>query len=860
MPTVHAFHIVPELPAALDGLRTAAYNLRWAWNHDAIALFRKLDSQLWTQTHHNPVQMLGSISPQRLENAANDEEFLAHLDRVLKSNDAYMKAAEEKRTWFQQNYADKSGSVTIGYFSMEFGISECLPIYSGGLGILAGDHLKSASDLDLPLIAVGLLYQQGYFRQSLNSEGWQQERYPDNDFYNMPLTPVNGEDGLPLTIGVEFPGRTVYAQIWKVQVGRIPLYLMDTNIPQNSPADQNITDQLYGGDTEMRLKQELILGIGGLRALTALGITPTVCHMNEGHSAFLALERTRMLMQEQGLTYRQAQELVAAGNLFTTHTPVPAGFDVFSTELLKTYFAAYATQLGLTFEEFLGLGRVNRTDSAEQFNMAVLALRHAHSCNGVSALHGDVTRKMAQAGYPGFPKDEVPVGHVTNGIHTCSFLSEPMKELLDQFLGSHWDETPWDKTMWAKVDDIPDDELWKIREASRARTIDYARMRLKQQYENRGMSDHEIRQTRDVLDPHALTIGFARRFATYKRATLLLSDEERLLRMLNHPERPVQFLLAGKAHPRDDGGKELIQRIARFARRPEARKRIIFIEDYDMSVARHLVQGVDVWLNNPRRPMEASGTSGMKVLANGGLNCSILDGWWAEAYDADAEAGWAIGKGEDYNDPGYQDYVEAGALYSLLEEDIIPLFYNRNTDGLPRNWIKHIKNSMRTHTPVYNTHRMVREYAETFYLPASARYQKLRDNNLERAKSLVAWKERVRTEWPAVRIERVETPASSNGGTFKVGAPLKVTAFVRLGGLSPEEVQVQAYHGALDVYHEIVKGAPSALAWQADENGLHRYEGEIRWGGSGLQGFHVRVLPTHPDAALPNELALVTWE
>ena len=860
MPTVHAFHIVPELPAALDGLRTAAYNLRWAWNHNAIALFHRLDPDLWHSTHHNPVLMLGSIRQERLQEVAQNEDFLAHLEAVNESNARYMNAAEEKMTWFQQNHADLSGTVKIAYFSMEFGISECLPIYSGGLGILAGDHLKSASDLDIPLVAVGLLYQQGYFRQSLNTEGWQQERYPDNDFYNIPISMVNDSNGHPLTISVEFPGRAVHAQVWRVQVGRIPLYLMDTNIPQNNPADQNITDQLYGGDIEMRLKQELILGIGGLRALTAMGIAPTVCHMNEGHAAFMALERTRMLMQEKGLPYREAQELVAAGNLFTTHTPVPAGFDVFTSELLKTYFADYASTLGLTFEDFLGLGRVNKTDAAEQFNMAVLALRHAHSCNGVSALHGDVTRRMAQAGYPGFPKDEVPVGHVTNGIHTASFISEPMEELLDRYLGTRWGENLWDTEMWAKVDAIPDEELWCIREASRAQLVEYARRRLRQQYEARGMSEHEVRQTRDLLDPHALTIGFARRFATYKRAALILSDPDRLLRMINHPERPIQFLLAGKAHPRDDGGKELIQKIVQFARRSEARARIIFIEDYDMSVARHLVQGVDVWLNNPRRPMEASGTSGMKILANGGINCSILDGWWAEAYDPDAEAGWAIGKGEDYNDPGYQDYVEAGALYSLLEEEIIPLFYNRNTDGLPRGWVKRIKNSMRTHCPVYNTHRMVREYAEKFYFPAAARYQKLRENELQKARSLVSWKEHIRKEWAAVKIERVETPAPDNGGTFKVGVPLEVSAHVRLGGLSPQEVKVEAYHGHLDVAHEITKGGAAPLKWQGDEGGLHHFAGEIVWSGSGLQGFHVRVLPTHPDAALPNELPLITWE
>jgi glycogen phosphorylase len=855
MPTVHAFHVVPDLPKALEGLQTVAYNLRWAWNHDAIELFRRLDRDLWEQSGHNPVRMLGSIAQDRLRDAALDETFLAHLDRVLRSNETYLQATN---SWFRRKQAEsKEKEFRIAYFSMEFGLTECLPIYSGGLGVLAGDHLKSASDLDLPLIGIGLLYQQGYFRQYLNADGWQQQRYPENDFYNLPLHMERDAEGKPLTVCVEFPGRSVHAQVWRVQVGRIPLLLLDTNIPQNNAADQNITDQLYGGDIEMRLQQELILGIGGLRVLAAMGIKPTVCHMNEGHSAFLSLERARMLMEEQKVDFALAQEAGAAGNLFTTHTPVPAGFDVFPADLLHRYFGAYIGPLGLTFEDFLALGRVNRNDAAEQFNMAVLALHNAHQCNAVSKLHGEVTRRMVQASYPNFPEAEVPVHHVTNGIHVRSFISQDMAELFDRYIGGRWSQEISDPTLWTRVDEIPDDELWHIRERQRERLITFARQRLKKQYEQRGMSEYEIRQAREVLNPDTLTLGFARRFATYKRATLLLSDAERIFRLLNDSHRPVQLLLAGKAHPKDDGGKELIRQIVQFSRQSEARNRIVFLEDYDIDLARHLVQGVDVWLNTPRRLMEASGTSGMKVLANGGLNLSIPDGWWAEGYDP--RCGWSIGKGEEYPDPDYQDKMEASALYDILEKEVVPLFYDRSVEGLPRAWISRVKNSIRQLVPVFNTHRMVSEYAERFYFPATERYHALTAKEMARARALVEWKARVRQQWSQVRVEKVETQSPSEE-TLRVGKSLRVTAYVRLGDLTSKDVMVQAYHGPLDVYHQVTHGEPIPMEWKAAEGGVHRFEGEVPCTTSGLQGFAVRVLPQHPDAALPAELPLITWE
>ena len=857
MPTVHTFQVVPALPESLSRLREIAYNLRWAWNHEAVELFRRLDRDLWETCEHNPVRMLSTIAQERLQDAAQDESFLGHLERVARDNYAYIKAAN---SWYKKNHAPalKQGA-KIAYFSMEFGLTECLPIYSGGLGVLAGDHLKSSSDLDLPLVAMGLLYQQGYFRQSLNGEGWQQERYPENDFYHLPIEPERTAEGKPLRVCVDFPGRSVYAQVWKAQVGRIPLYLLDTNIAENSPADQNITDQLYGGGEEMRLKQEMVLGIGGLRALAMLGVKPTICHMNEGHSAFLALERVRMMMAEQNVDLDTAKEVCAAGNLFTTHTPVPAGFDVFSKEMLGRYFGPYIETLGMNFNDFMAFGRVHAGDDAEKFNMAILALHNAHSCNGVSALHGEVTRHMVQSGYSGFPVDEVPVQHVTNGVHTRSFLSADMVELLDRYLGGKWAQELADPAIWAKVNDIPDEELWRVKQRRRERTIAFARERLKRQYENRGMSEFEIRKVREVLHPDALTIGFARRFATYKRAALLLSDAERIARLLTDPKRPVQIILAGKAHPRDDGGKELIQKIVQFARTEEVRSRIVFLEDYDMNVARYLVQGVDVWLNTPRRPMEASGTSGMKVLANGGLNLSIPDGWWAEGA-MHGQVGWSIGRGEDYSDPDYQDRVEASMLYDLLEKEVIPLFYDRNTEGVPRAWIARVKNSMRELVPVFNTHRMVAEYATKFYFPATQRYHALMANDLARAKNLLDWKRRVGEQWNRVRVENVETSASGENVSMKVGSAVRVTTRVHLGDLKPQDVSVQAYHGPVDTYHEVTRGHALPLVWKSSEGDLHRYEGDIPCATSGMQGLSVRILPHHPDAALPQELPLITWE
>ena len=856
MRILHTYTVVPSLPEPLTRLRELAYNLRWSWDHDTISLFRRLDRDLWEKTEHNPARLLGAVSQERLLSLASDPGFLNQLDDVYTEFRRYM----DDGGWFAREYGAESGndpSLRIAYFSAEFGITECLPIYSGGLGVLAGDHLKSASDLGLPLVGIGFLYQRGYFRQGLNADGWQVENYPNTDFHSLPIEPQSGADGKPFVIAINFPGRQVFAQVWKAQVGRVPLYLLDTNLPQNAEPDRHIAGNLYGGDLETRIQQEIVLGIGGVHALAGMGITPTVCHMNEGHSAFLALERVRRLIQEKGLSYREAAEIASAGNIFTTHTPVPAGIDIFPTDLMRKYFEHYAGELGVSFAELVNLGRVRPGDPSENFNMATLAMNHARYVNGVSRLHGEVTRKMVRSAWAQFPEDEVPVGSITNGIHTRSFLSEEMGQLLDRYLGMHWAENPADPALWARVDEIPDEELWRTHERRRERLVAFARRYQVEKLQKRGASDMEVDRAREILSPDALTIGFARRFATYKRGNLLLRDVERLKAILNNPQRPVQFVFAGKAHPRDDAGKDLIRQIVHFSRGEDVRRRVVFLEDYDMAMARSLVQGVDVWLNNPRRPMEASGTSGMKIIANGGLNFSVLDGWWAEGYDP--SVGWAIGRGEDYEDYGYQDHVEATALYDILEREITRLFYDRGPDGLPRGWIAKMKASMRRLAPVFTTARMVRQYAETYYIPAARRFRTLAQDDYARARELVAWKQKVRDHWNEVKVEGVKNGADK----VPVGQDVPVSVMVRLGqALTPDDVAVQVYTGPVDADRNLVDGdiVPLKVEGAADGGGTYTYAGTLASERSGQQGFTVRVVPSHPDAVLPQELSLIAWE
>jgi len=847
---IKTLEIQPALPERLEPLREIAYNILWSWHLEAVELFRRLDRKLWETTNHNPVLLLGTIDQEKLDRAATDDAFLAHLDRVSESFKQY----QEAPTWFAKTHFATESPI-IAYFSAEFGLTECLSIYSGGLGILAGDHLKSASDLGVPLVGVGLLYQKGYFQQYLNADGWQQEFYPDNDFYNLPVWPAMNPDGQVLKISVDFPGRKVFARVWQVRVGRIRLILLDTNVRENQPEDQQITAELYGGNNENRLKQEIILGIGGIRALRASGIDPAVCHMNEGHSAFLALERVRLLIIEKGLSFGEAAALSSKSTIFTTHTPVPAGIDEFSPLLMGKYFGDFYPELRINWTEFLGLGRRDPTNDSEPFNMAYLALHLAPHVNGVSQLHAMISRKIWKNRWPGVPIHEVPIVGITNGVNTRTWIPAEMAQLFDRYLGPDWSARPADQTIWSAIDSIPDEELWRTHERRRERLVAFTRRRLAEQLKRRGARDLELKAAGEVLDPDALTIGFARRFAAYKRATLIFRDPERLRRILTDPKRPVQLIIAGKAHPQDNEGKELIKHIIHFARAEDVRRRIVFVENYDMVIARYLVQGVDVWLNNPRRPLEASGTSGMKVLFNGGLNLSILDGWWAEGYSP--ERGWAIGSGEEYEDHKYQDDVEASAIYDLLEKEMVPLFYERGSDGLPRGWIAKMRNSMRDLCPEFNTNRMVREYTEKFYLPAYDRFKRLSQNSTDAIKSYRQWVEKIKSQWDQVKILEI---ISDSQGPISVNTPIKITAKVQLGDLTANEVLMQAYIGPLDSKRGIIEGTPVTMEVQGQPtDGVWEFNTTTMCRRSGRFGYSVRVLPAHPELVNPFELGFIHW-
>jgi glycogen phosphorylase len=847
---LHRFTVIPSLPEELAALQRIAYNLWWCWEPDAIALFKRLDMELWRETRHNPVEMLGILQQATLDGLKGDEGFMSHLAEV----DFKLREYLSGKTWYERSYKGKKG-MKVAYFSMEFGLHESLPVYSGGLGVLSGDHLKTASDLGIPLTGVGLLYRQGYFRQYLNIEGWQQEFYPENDFYNLPLHLMRDKTGVPLTIEIDLTGRPVKVHIWLVRVGRVPLYLLDTNLEENTPEDREITTRLYGGDHEMRIKQEILLGIGGIRALRLLGVEPNICHMNEGHSAFLGLERIRILMEERKMRFSEALEVISSGTVFTTHTPVEAGIDHFAADLLEKYLGRYYRSLGLTRDEFLGLGRQNPKNTHETFCMAVLALKLASHANGVSQLHGEVSRKMWKNIWPELPEEHLPLTSITNGVHFKSWLSREMASLLNRYLGTRWLEESTDAGLWRRVARVPDTELWRTHKRCREQLVDFARKRLKEQLRQVGVSAKEIAVADEVLDPDVLTIGFARRFATYKRGTLLLRDIERLARILNDPDRPVQIIIAGKAHPADHNGKELIRQLVQISMQERFRHRIVFLEDYDMGVARHLVQGVDVWLNTPRRPMEASGTSGMKVAFNGGLNMSVLDGWWCEGYKGNN--GWAIGKGEVYDDMEYQNEVEGRAIYDLLEKEIVPLFYERDSDGIPRGWIACMKASMQTLCPVFSTDRMVQEYTEVSYIPSYDRWSKLDHDNSALAINLASWKEKMHRVWHQVRIESIEAKCTDE---VKVGSMVPVSAKVFIGDILPAEIAVDVYFGVLDSRGSIVGGEIVSLSSIEEISpGLYRFSGEIECRFCGRQGFMLRVMPNHGELGSVYVPGLLLW-
>jgi starch phosphorylase len=837
--------VKPKIPAALSSLEEMAHNLWLSWNFEAITLFMRLDYDVWLQSNQNPARMLGMVSQERYDELAQDDSYIAALKMVEERFDRY----KNGECWYK---GDHEG--IVAYFSMEYGLDVSLPVYSGGLGILSGDHMKASSDMGLPLVGVGLLYRQGYFKQYLNPDGFQQESYPENDWYNMPVHRCLGSDGAPILIAVEMAGRTIAAQIWEVKVGRSSLYLLDTNIEENSGEDREITAALYGGNSETRIRQEILLGVGGIRALRALGIDVAVTHMNEGHSAFLALERVHEIMVEKSFSFAEAVQAVWPTNIFTTHTPVPAGNERFGIDLMDKYFRSWAQLLGLEWKDFLALGRENPDDMNESFCMTIFALKLAAYANGVAKLHGEVSREMWAPLWPGLPREEVPISSITNGIHPRTWASHNMLELLDRYFGPRFYEEPANLDMWDRLDRVSDEELWRTHERRRERLVVFARDRLKKGMKRSGASEDAIRRAEDVLSPYAITISFARRFATYKRGNLLLRDPDRLLRLISDKERPVQFIFAGKAHPHDLPGKELIKELVHFSRREDVQSRIIFLEDYDMTMARYLTAGSDVWLNTPRRPLEASGTSGMKAGVNGVLNCSILDGWWAEGYSPDV--GWAIGSGEEYLDDELQDRIESEALYDLLEHEIVPLFYQRGRDGLPREWIRRMKASIKSIGQDFSTHRMLKEYSENYYFPALDNHRKLAQADYAPAKDVAAYLVKAHKAWPAIEISDLHADAKP---IMERGDKVTVSVLVDLGGLEPAEAAVEVYHGSVTLQDGIVK--PERCEMQAVEKKgkAWQYSVTIACDHTGQHGYSVRVLPKHPALVSPYVPGLIKW-
>ncbi|MCD8489162.1 MAG: alpha-glucan family phosphorylase [Desertifilum sp.] len=709
-----------RLPHPLKRLADIAYNYWWSWGSDRLSLFQSINPEKWQQCGHNAVVMLETASPVRLSELACDPAYVRRVKAIVEQFDHYMNQTD---VWASRVAPQIQTDSPIAYFCAEFGIHESLPIYSGGLGILAGDHLKSASDLGVPMVAVGLMYRQGYFRQRINRNGWQEDYYIDNHFEQMPLELMCNSLGEPIAIELEIRQRRVKVQIWKAAVGRVNLYLLDTDREDNDPIDRWLTGHLYGGNQETRIAQEVVLGIGGVRALAALGITPSIHHLNEGHAAFCTLEIAQQRMAATGKSFYDIEAEVRNSCVFTTHTPVPAGHDVFSADLIDSYFAHYWPQLKLSREQFLALGARRLGDPWEPFGMTVLALRMCRSANGVSALHGQVSRQMWKILYPERPEDQVPITHITNGVHARTWTAPLMSDLYGQYFGEDWSTRIADPQTWAKVDEIPDAVLWECHQSLKEALITHTRSRAKLARQNRGEDTYWVKVTDSLLDPEVLTIGFARRFSRYKRGDLLMHNVERALKIFGNAEKPVQIIFAGKAHPADEEGKRIIQKLMEWCRRPEVQSRVAIIEDYDIYTAQKLVQGVDVWLNNPRRPLEASGTSGQKVCFNGGINCSVLDGWWCEGYQADANGkgvnGWAIGEDAHTSDQELQDRIDAESLYQLLEEEIVPLYYERDEQGLPARWIQMMKASIKTNAPAFNTDRMVGDYVTQIYAPGN---------------------------------------------------------------------------------------------------------------------------------------------
>ena len=836
------YNLLPTEIEGFDSLAELALDMRWSWNHATDKVWRQLEPELWEITH-NPWVVLQTVSPDQLERVLADPVFRKNVEELLRAK----RHAAEMPAWFQQHHPQAPLTCVV-YFSMEFMLSEALPIYSGGLGNVAGDQLKATSDLGVPVVGVGLLYQQGYFRQVIDKDGAQQALFPYNDPGQLPITPLRQANGEWLRLEIALPGYSVWLRAWQVQVGRVKLYLLDSNDAANFPAHRGITSELYGGGPELRLKQELLLGIGGWRLLGALGIQPEVCHLNEGHAAFAVLERARSFMHETAQPFEVALTVTRAGNLFTTHTAVPAGFDRFAPALIEQYLGGYAEQkLGIALQDLLALGRQDPNDSSESFNMAYLAVRGSGAVNGVSRLHGKVSRHLFLPLFPHWPEDEIPVGHVTNGVHMPTWDSAPADDLWTETCGKdRWLGTT--KTLEQDIRCVSDARLWQFRTAASQSLVEYARERLSRQLTSSGASPEAVDEARHLFDPNALTLGFARRFATYKRPNLLLHNPARLLRLLANPERPVQLFIAGKAHPADQAGQALIHEWINFIRQPETRPHIVFLSDYDMLLTEHLVQGVDVWINTPRRPWEASGTSGMKVLVNGGINLSELDGWWVEAYTP--EVGWALGDGQEHGDDPAWDAVEADALYDLLEREVIPEFYTRDKSGIPTAWVKRMRESMARLTPRFCATRTVREYTEQYYLPAAAVYRKRTADKGKVGRQVVNWQHALEQKWVTLHFGEVKVTTDAGRHVFKVE--------VYLNDLDPKAVRVELYADGVN------GGAPLRQEMKRVRQLAGASDGTVYSAAVSAArppaDYTARVIPYCDSVAIPLEDARILWQ
>lgn len=841
--------VTPQLPERISELSKLANNLWWSWNSYALRLYDYIDSNLFEKVNKNPVKFLSEINQQRLVEVSNDQDFLKEYDMVIENFNSYLNS---ENTYFNTHFPNNKNDI-IAYFSAEYGLDEILPIYAGGLGILSGDHCKSASDLGLPFVPVGLLYKQGYFSQFINKDGSELFDYSSANISDLPILPVYDDNGNDLVIPVQFPGRIIYLKIWKINIGRITLYLMDSDIDLNTDLDRQLTLKLYGGNQEMRISQEIILGIGGMKLLKTLNIKPTIYHMNEGHSSFVILELIKNFMKGKNVSFDVAKKMASTCTIFTTHTPVPAGNDIFPIDLMDKYFAGYCNELGITRTEFLNLGS-KYENSNQGFNMAVLALKIAGKKNGVSKLHGGVSRKLFAELWPNIQTEEIPITHVTNGVHTCTWLAPTLKELYNTYMRPFWQEKTYDKEVWNDIDNIPDDKLWEAHMVQKNKLVNLVRKNLKEQKIRNGASLEEINEVDKVLNPNALTIGFARRFATYKRADLIFRDLERITNILNNPTKPVQIIFAGKPHPADVQGQELVKRIYEISNMPQFKGKVVILENYNMYIARYLVSGVDIWLNNPRRPLEASGTSGEKAGLNGVINFSILDGWWYEGYNK--QNGWAIGDETEYTNYEFQDNADSQSIYNILENEIIPMYYDKTDMTQNKKWISRMKNSIKSVGGVYNTGRMLCDYLNELYMPLinltnSNKYSK------ENVEEFLNWEQKIRGNWNDISIE---TPNNLESLSVNAGDSTEMKCIVNLGNISPEDVSVEIFYGKFDDTNKMINSnyLEMNLSNKLEDN-KYEYVANINMNNGGIYGYTFRVTPTHDLLINKQDLTLCKW-